>query len=86
MLVTGNQKNATTGAETAKGTAISAAIPMGALTGKVGYLNDQFGDSDKTSIGADYALSKRTVVSADFFKTKGSATGQNTWVGVRHSF
>lgn len=87
MLVTGNQKNATSGAELAKGTAISAAIPMGALTGKVGFLNDQMtANADKTSFGVDYALSKRTIVSADFFKTKSSATGQNTWVGVRHSF
>jgi predicted porin len=87
MLVTGNQKSATTGAEQAKGTAISAAIPMGALTGKIGFLNDQMAaNADKTSIGVDYALSKRTVVSADFFKTKSSATGQNIWVGARHSF
>jgi hypothetical protein len=87
MLVTGNQKNATSGVETAKGTAISASIPMGALTGKVGFLNDQMAaNSDKTSFGVDYALSKRTVVSADFFKTKNNATGQNIWLGARHSF
>ncbi len=87
MLVTGNQKNATSGVQLAKGTAISAAIPMGALTGKVGFLNDQMAaNADKTVFGVDYALSKRTVVSADFFKTKSSATGQNTWIGVRHSF
>ncbi len=87
MMITGNQKNATSGAELAKGTSISAAIPMGALTGKVGFLNDQMAaDADKTVFGVDYALSKRTVVSADFFKTKSSATGQNTWIGVRHSF
>jgi predicted porin len=60
---------------------------MGALTGKIGFLNDQMAaNADKTSIGVDYALSKRTVVSADFFKTKSSATGQNIWVGARHSF
>lgn len=87
MLITGNQKNATSGAELAKGTSVSASIPMGALTGKVGFLNDQMAaNADKTSFGVDYALSKRTIVSADFFKTKSSATGQNTWIGVRHSF
>jgi hypothetical protein len=86
MLITGNQKNATSSAVLAKGTSVSASIPMGALTGKVGFLNDQFANADKTSFGVDYSLSKRTTASVDFFKTKGNATGQNTWIGVRHTF
>ncbi len=89
FLNNGTQKNATTNVTFAKGTSVSATVPFGAVTAKVGMLNDQTAlNRDKTSFGVDYALSKRTTMSADFFKTKNNvaALGQQTWVGVRHSF
>ncbi len=85
MLISGNQKDAVNGTMLAKGTSVSAAIPFGAFTGKVGYLNDQLSTKDKTSIGVDYALSKRTTLEANTYKVKGDAN-QTYWAGVKHSF
>jgi hypothetical protein len=85
MLISGNQKDAVNGTELAKGTSVSASIPFGAFTGKVGYLNDQLSTKDKTSVGVDYALSKRTTLEANTYKVKGDAN-QTYWAGVRHSF
>ncbi len=86
MAITGTEENATSGARINKGTSISATVPFGATTLKVGLLNDQNSNKDKTSVGVDYALSKRTTVSADTFKTRNDAAGQQTWIGVRHAF
>jgi predicted porin len=89
MAIAGNEENATTGAKLNKGTSISATVPFGATTLKVGLLNDQHTtNNDKVSVGVDYALSKRTTVSADTYKIRNAATnlGQQTWIGVRHAF
>jgi hypothetical protein len=88
MFIAANDKSAA-GVKTKDGQSISATVPFGAFTGKIGFMNDKLvANQDKTSIGVDYALSKRTTLEANTYKTKNetTVTGQNTWVGVRHSF
>ena len=88
MFIAANDKNAA-GVKTKDGQSISATVPFGAFTGKIGFMNDKLAaNQDKTSIGVDYALSKRTTLEANTYKTKNetTVTGQNTWIGVRHSF
>jgi hypothetical protein len=87
MFISATDKLA--GAKTADGQSLSVTVPMGAITLKAGMMNDKLAvNRDKTSIGVDYALSKRTVLELNTYKTKNEATvtGQNTWMGVRHSF
>jgi predicted porin len=53
---------------------IGARIPVGAITFKAGYLNmKDEGNQKKIAAGADYALSKRTIVYADVAKVSGDA-------------
>jgi len=78
MLQQAVTKTISTGAKTADRLALSAAIPMGAATIKVGMINDKKNttastDTSKTAVGVDYALSKRTKLFADFAKTKKDA-------------
>lgn len=74
------------GARVADGYSISAAAPIAGFVFKAGWLNDQMGaNKDKTSLGLEYALSKRTVIEANGYKVKGDQ--HNTyWLGARHSF
>lgn len=88
MMIIANDKNAA-GTKTADGQSFSVQAPVGAFVVKAGFMNDKTTNNrDKTSFGVDYALSKRTILEVDTYKTKNEATvtGQNTWMGVRHSF
>lgn len=88
MFLSATDKN-TAGAKTADGQAVSMTVPMGSFVLKAGFKNDKMAaNQDKTSIGVDYALSKRTVLELNTYKTKNetTVTGQNTWAGVRHAF
>lgn len=85
MMISGTTKSAA-GAKTEDGMSFSVAVPMGAATLKAGMIDNKLSSADKTSFGLDYALSKRTTLEADFYKVKGAAAGQTTWIGVRHSF
>ena len=89
MAIAGTEENATTGAKLNKGSSVSATVPFGATTLKLGAMNDQHTtNQDKVAVGVDYALSKRTTVSADTYRVRNAATnlGQQTWIGVRHAF
>jgi len=72
------------GVRTIDGFSVSGSVPMGATTLKAGFLNGSTGVADKTSLGVDYALSKRTIAEANVYKSKGGSN--NVWVGVRHSY
>jgi hypothetical protein len=87
MFISATDKLA--GVKTADGQSFSVTVPMGAITLKAGMMNDKLAvNRDKTAIGIDYALSKRTTLELNTYKTKNEATvtGQNTWAGVRHAF
>ena len=85
MMISGTTKSAA-GVKSEDGMSFSVAVPMGAATLKAGMIDNKLSSADKTSFGLDYALSKRTTLEADFYKVKGAAAGQTTWIGVRHSF
>jgi predicted porin len=90
MFAQSSTKNTVTGVKSADRTALSAVIPMGAATFKVGMTNDKFNttaatDTSKTAFGVDYALSKRTKVFADYAKAKKDAQNQFA-IGMAHSF
>jgi hypothetical protein len=88
MFISATDKSAA-GVKTKDGQSFSVTVPMGAITFKAGMMNDKLtANQDKTSIGVDYALSKRTVLELNTYKTENetTVTGQNTWMGVRHSF
>ncbi len=77
------------------GNSLSASVPMGAATLRVGYMNNK-GDAstatvvDRASIGVDYALSKRTVLVAEAAQNKQAVSGASrttaSFVGLTHSF
>ena len=78
-----------------KGTGFGVAMPMGALTIKIGNMNNSSTlaaskYTDRTSYGVDYALSKRTTASimiANDKKVGTAATaGTTSWVGFNHAF
>jgi hypothetical protein len=72
------------------------AVPMGALTIKAGALKAKDDDTasssvNRTSMGVDYALSKRTTLIAETakdaqIKTTGAITQTNYFFGVAHTF
>ena len=77
-----------------KGNSLSVSVPMGAATLKAGFVNRK-GDTnvsivDRSTVGVDYALSKRTTLIAEFGQDKQAVTGANrstnSFVGVLHSF
>lgn len=85
MLIAATDKN-TAGTKTADGISYSVTAPMGAVLLKAGMMNDKMtANKDKTSFGVDYALSKRTTLEANTYKTKGDAK-QSYWFGARHAF
>jgi predicted porin len=95
FVQTWNQKAAVTGATNNKGYGLSANIPYQAFTFKVGMR--KFDDAtvattntDRTSLGVTYSLSKRTTLLALLAKDKTIATTPvkttNTYLGVSHSF
>lgn len=85
MAIDAVEKN-DAGARVADGYSISAAAPIAGFVFKAGWLNDQMANNrDKTSLGLEYALSKRTVIEANGYKSKGDAHN-SYWLGARHSF
>lgn len=68
----------------AKGIAMNVRVPMGATTVWAEYANNTGASKTSTELGADYALSKRTALTAALNKTKANETG--FYAGVRHSF
>ncbi len=77
-----------------KGNALSVQVPVGAATLKAGFVNRK-GDTnvsiiDRSTVGVDYALSKRTTLTAEFGQDKQAVTGANratnSFVGVNHTF
>ncbi len=76
------------------GNSLSVTVPMGAATLRAGMVNRK-GDTnatiiDRSAVGVDYALSKRTTLVAEFGQDKQAVTGANratnTFVGVNHAF
>jgi predicted porin len=78
MLQQAVTKTISTGAKTQDRVSLGATIPMGAITIKVGMMDDKKNttaatDTSKSAAGVDYALSKRTKLFADYAKTKNQA-------------
>jgi predicted porin len=68
-------------------TSLGVAVPMGAVTLKGGYLvTDQAGAADvkRIAVGANYTLSKRTMLIADM--NKDTDVDAAYYVGLRHTF
>jgi hypothetical protein len=84
MLISANDKN-TAGTKTTDGLSFSVTAPLGPVLLKAGFKDDKLGTADKTAFGVDYALSKRTTLEANAYKTKGDAK-QSFWLGARHAF
>ena len=74
------------GRKVADGYSISAAAPLAGFVLKAGWMNDQLAaNRDKTALGVEYALSKRTILEFTGYKFKGD-NGNNYWLGARHTF
>jgi predicted porin len=82
------------GAKVADITAISGSMPMGAYTLLAGYIKAKTGGTytattaadTKLAIGANYALSKRTTLGADLFKSEAVGGSTGFVVRARHNF
>jgi predicted porin len=76
------------------GTSLSVSIPMGAATLRAGIIDRTAATTatgvDRSAVGVDYALSKRTMLTAEFATDKHPTTGAskrtNYFVGASHSF
>ena len=75
-----------------KGNSIGISVPMGALTLKAGLIDKKVNNlvDDRSSFGAEYALSKRTTLIAELGNAKAAVTGANKrtnyFVGAQHTF
>ena len=70
-------------------TGFTASMPMGAVTLLAGYAKDKkaLATADtKIAVGANYALSKRTTLGADLFKSEAVNAGTGFVVRARHTF
>ena len=70
-------------------TGLTASVPMGAITLLAGYMQDKKAAANadtKTAVGANYALSKRTTLGADVFKSEAAGAGTGFVVRARHTF
>jgi len=92
LATTATAGSGSVGAHT--GNSVSVAVPLGAATLKAGLVNRK-GDTnanivDRATLGVDYALSKRTVLTAEFGQDKQAVTGanrsNNSFVGINHTF
>jgi predicted porin len=76
------------------GSSLSVQVPLGAVTLRGGVMNHSNDTTanvlDRRSFGADYALSKRTTLIADFTMQKQAVSASNKvntyFVGVAHTF
>lgn len=73
---------------------VSAQAPIGPFVAKVGYLRDARSQAErgvgvaranKNSLALDYALSKRTTVEAQTYKTKGDKE-RSLYLGLKHTY
>jgi hypothetical protein len=70
-------------------TGFTASMPMGAYTLLAGYMKDKKAAATadtKTAAGVNYALSKRTTLGADVFKSEAVGAGTGFVVRARHTF
>ena len=70
-------------------TGLTASMPMGATTLLAGYAKDKKAAATadtKIAVGANYALSKRTTLGADLFKSEAVNAGTGFVVRARHTF
>ncbi len=68
------------------GYSISAAAPVAGFVFKAGWMNDELAaNRDKTALGIEYALSKRTVLELTGYKFRGD-NSPTYWLGARHTF
>jgi len=70
-------------------TGVSGSVPMGAVTLLAGYVKDKKAVTTadtKTSLGVNYALSKRTTLGADVFKAEVAGGSTGFVVRARHAF
>jgi predicted porin len=70
-------------------TGLTASMPMGATTLLAGWMKDKKAAADadtKIAVGANYALSKRTTLGADLFKSEAVNAGTGFVVRARHTF
>ena len=70
-------------------TGFTASIPMGATTLLAGYMKDKKALSTadtKIAAGVNYALSKRTTLGADVFKSEAVGAGTGFVLRARHTF
>jgi predicted porin len=70
-------------------TGVTASMPMGAITLLAGYAKDknQAAATDtKIAVGANYALSKRTTLGGDLFKSEAVGAGTGFVIRARHTF
>lgn len=70
-------------------TGLTATVPMGAVTLLAGYAKDKKAAATadtKIAFGANYALSKRTTLGADLFKSEAVGAGTGFVARVRHTF
>lgn len=82
------------GTKTADITSINASVPMGAYTILAGYAKAKTGtgytataaNDTKTALGVNYALSKRTTLGADVFKSEAVGAGTGYVLRARHTF
>jgi len=93
-----NMFTSQTGAVKSSGNSVSVAVPLGAATLKAGKLNNNGAayniatvlPLDRTSVGVDYSLSKRSTLIAELATDKDAFTGLNKrtnyFVGVAHTF
>lgn len=70
---------------------LSASAPVGPFVVKAGLLQDKIAPAagavakDKTSLAVDYALSKRTTIEAQTYKTDGERK-RSMFLGVKHTY
>jgi predicted porin len=77
------------GATTVDTTGVGLTVPMGATTLLAGYAKNKKAaatDDTKLTVGANYALSKRTTVGADVFRQDSIGGGTGFGIRARHTF
>lgn len=87
-----DQKNSY-GVKTVDRWTVSAQAPVGPFVVRAGYLRDARNAAErngaqranKNSLGLDYALSKRTTVEAQTYKTKGDKE-RSLYLGLKHTY
>lgn len=94
VMATKYQDKDATGAKLVDRWTVSAQAPIGPFVARAGYLRDARSQAErgvgvaranKNSLGLDYALSKRTTVEAQTYKTKGDKE-RSLYLGLKHTY